>query len=189
MILGNPSNILSRTVYVVDQTPPVITLEGNESMVHGVFLDFLDPGATAIDGVDGNITHLIETTNEMNLLEPGTYQIYYNVSDSAGNDAVTVVRQVVVTNQAPVDIALAKPSMMKMPLRNCGHSLVTIDQMIQVQWTYSYVLLEHIGIPEPAFFTANRWYLISLYPLDYEQMDPFKYGLGQQMNLGQVLRK
>ena len=106
--------IFLRTVYVVDQTPPVITLEGNESMVHDVFSDFLDLGATAIDGVDGNITHLIETTNEINLLQPGTFQIYYNVSDSAGNDAVTVVRQVVVSNQAPVDIALAKPRMDEM---------------------------------------------------------------------------
>ena len=48
---GILSNILTRTVYVVDQTPLIITLEGNESMVHDVFSDFLDPGATAIDGV------------------------------------------------------------------------------------------------------------------------------------------
>ena len=145
-------------------------------MVHGVFSDFLDPGATAIDGVDGNITHLIETTNEINLLQPGTFQIYYNVSDSAGNDAVTVVRQVVVTNQAPVDIALAKPRIDEnAPSGTVVGTLVTIDPNDPgAVRPYSYVLLEHIGIPEPAFSLRTDGTLISLYPLDYEQMDPFQ---------------
>ena len=44
---------ITRTVTVVDQTPPVITLEGGDRIIHQLGNPFTDPGFSASDLVDG----------------------------------------------------------------------------------------------------------------------------------------
>ncbi|MEO0900784.1 MAG: immunoglobulin-like domain-containing protein [Bacteroidota bacterium] len=83
----------------VDTTPPVITLEG-DSVVNLEVGDpaFVDPGATATDNVDGNITANIAVGGDtVDTNVAGTYIITYNVSDAAGNPATEVTRTVNVT--------------------------------------------------------------------------------------------
>ena len=85
-----------------DTTVPVITLNGGASITvqHGVSFD--DPGATADDSHEGDISANIAVTGDtVNVSTAGTYTLKYNVSDTAGNAAVEVVRTVVVA--APVD--------------------------------------------------------------------------------------
>ena len=86
---GNAAADVVRTVSVVDTTKPVISLEGNATIRHRVWRAYLDPGASASDTLDGNLTNKISTTNPVNASVPGTYEVSYSVSDAAGNAAST----------------------------------------------------------------------------------------------------
>lgn len=75
-------------------TAPVITLLGLNpiTITQGDF--YLDPGATANDHEDGDITVKIVKSGSVDNSVIGTYTITYNVSDSKGLNAVTVTRTV-----------------------------------------------------------------------------------------------
>ena len=90
----------------VDEVAPVITLTGNASITLEVGDSFTDPGATAQDAVDDDLTSSIVVTGTVDLNTVGTYTLTYNVSDGAGNAAVEVVRTVIVE---PVSIRLIIP--------------------------------------------------------------------------------
>ncbi|QHI37365.1 PII-type proteinase [Kordia antarctica] len=94
---GNAAIQVSRTVNVSDGTAPVITLTGSATMNLTVGDSFTDPGATATDNVDGNLTSSIVVTGSVNTNTAGTYILNYNVSDAAGNAATQVSRTVIVT--------------------------------------------------------------------------------------------
>ena len=94
---GNAATQVSRTVNVVDGTAPVITLTGSATINLTVGDSFTDPGATATDNVDGNLTSSIVVTGSVNTGSAGTYTLNYNVSDAAGNAATQVSRTVVVS--------------------------------------------------------------------------------------------
>ena len=53
---GNPATRRERAIRVVDTTPPVITLVGGETITFEVGKPFEDPGYTAVDALDGNVT-------------------------------------------------------------------------------------------------------------------------------------
>jgi|CXWL01.1.fsa_nt_gi hypothetical protein len=93
---GNAANQVTRTVEVVDQVPPVITLFGSNPATGYLNLPYVDAGATATDNVDGNLTSSIVTVNSVNSTIVGSYTVTYNVSDTAENITPEVVRTVVV---------------------------------------------------------------------------------------------
>ena len=76
-----------------DRVPPVISLNGDATVNLAAGAPFDDPGATAIDDIDGDLTDFIVTTGSVNTAVIGTYQISYSVSDRAAN-TVTVQRVV-----------------------------------------------------------------------------------------------
>ncbi|WP_298517190.1 S8 family serine peptidase [uncultured Kordia sp.] len=77
-----------------DTEAPVITLTGAATITLTVGDSFTDPGATATDNVDGNLTSSIVVTGSVNTSVEGTYTLNYNVSDAAGNAATQVSRTV-----------------------------------------------------------------------------------------------
>lgn len=83
-----------------DNVPPSITLIGGSQIEVTAGESFIDPGATAIDDVDGNITNLIQVTGAVDTNQVGTYSIVYSVSDSSGNSS-SVSRTVVVVEALP----------------------------------------------------------------------------------------
>lgn len=91
---------------VPDTTKPAITLLGAATV--NVFVDecYTDPGATATDDVDGDITPQIVATSTVNTAIAGSYAVTYTVSDTAGNAASAVVRRVTVS---PI-VDTAKPA-------------------------------------------------------------------------------
>ncbi len=96
---GNAADEVTRTVTVrnADDNPPVITLIGSATITHGLWTNYTDPGATATDVEDGDLTDAIVVGGDtVNSQRAGTYVITYNVSDSAGNAAVEVTRTVIV---------------------------------------------------------------------------------------------
>jgi hypothetical protein len=51
---------------------------------------YVDPGATAIDDIDGDITNLIEISGLVNTTSVGTQTVTYRVADRAGNTSSAV---------------------------------------------------------------------------------------------------
>ncbi len=99
---GNKDSIV-RTINVVapDTIKPTITLLGNNPDTVMQNKSYNDPGATATDNVDGNITNKITKLSTLDTSKIGTYIITYSVSDLAGNKA-TQVRTVIVTRNTSV---------------------------------------------------------------------------------------
>ncbi|WP_299220391.1 DUF5011 domain-containing protein [uncultured Aquimarina sp.] len=92
---GNIATI-TRTVRVIDNIAPVITLIGAPSFTIPLGSSYTDPGATALDNIDGDLTSQIVTTGNVDLNTAGTYIIRYNVQDAAGNNAIEVTRTIIV---------------------------------------------------------------------------------------------
>jgi hypothetical protein len=80
-------------------TPPVITLSGANPLSLTVGQSFVEPGYTALDAEEGNITSRVVVSGSVNTSTAGTYTLYYNVSDSKGLAATQVTRTVIVTAQ------------------------------------------------------------------------------------------
>ncbi|RKN11257.1 DUF5011 domain-containing protein [Aquimarina sp. BL5] len=89
---------VTREVTVVNTSVPVITLSGNATVTVEAGTIYTDTGATARDSADGDITTAIVTVNPVDITIPGVYNITYNVTNSAGNAATEVTRQVIVVD-------------------------------------------------------------------------------------------
>ncbi len=79
-----------------DTKKPVITLVGDSEITSPVGTVVTDPGATATDNEDGNITDRINRSGNVDINNAGTYYIYYSVSDVSGNLADTVTRTYII---------------------------------------------------------------------------------------------
>ena len=75
--------------------PPVITLKGKDTMKIKQDSEFKDPGATATDEEDEDLTSEIKVTGKVDTSVAKTYTIKYTVEDSDGNK-VTKKRKVIV---------------------------------------------------------------------------------------------
>lgn len=83
-----------------DDSVPIITLNSSDSLFHVLNQVYVDPGATAIDETDGDISSSIYIENLVNENLVGEYSITYNVVDQAGNEAIPITRWVLVYNTA-----------------------------------------------------------------------------------------
>jgi len=94
-----------RTVNVVENTPPVITLSGDATVTIVQDETYQDEGATAEDAKDGTIPVDDIDTQGSDVIDTsiiGTYTVTYDVTDSDGLAATQVTRTVeVVAAQAP----------------------------------------------------------------------------------------
>lgn len=80
-----------------DTAPPVINLFGDNPLTWPAGKPYRDPGATARDNVDGNLSSaIVADSSEVDVNTLGTYWVRYTVSDAAGNKA-TALRMVKVS--------------------------------------------------------------------------------------------
>lgn len=84
---GNTAEI-TRTITKEDKIAPTITLEGNKTIT--LYLDntWKEPGYTATDNCDNDITNNVVKSGTVNPNKLGTYKITYTVKDMTGNQAV-----------------------------------------------------------------------------------------------------
>ena len=70
-----------------DETAPLITMLGKspDTLIVKTATSYNDPGATATDNEDGDVTDNIVVSTNINTNVVGSYRIYYNVEDKAGN--------------------------------------------------------------------------------------------------------
>ena len=87
-----------------DNMPPVITLNGMDSVMLEVNTSYTEEGAVAIDNVEGDISNDIVITNLVDMSQPGIYFVHYDVTDGSGQMAARVSRTVIVSTDltAPV---------------------------------------------------------------------------------------
>jgi hypothetical protein len=97
VVLGNlVTNQLKR-----DTVPPVISLLGSSRITINCQTGLSDPGATAFDNAEGDISDRIVVTGAINQNVPGSYTRTYSLTDASGNVAAARQRTVVVLNNCP----------------------------------------------------------------------------------------
>ena len=89
---GNPG-YAEREVPYYDPIPPEITLEGDADMAITTGTFYQEPGYSALDNVDGDLTQQVQVDGEVDWLTPGTYSVTYTVTDGYKN-TTTVTRTV-----------------------------------------------------------------------------------------------
>lgn len=85
----------TRTLKVVDNIKPVITLIGENITIYENEV-YQEPGYQAVDNVDKNLTSKVEINSNLDNKNPGTYTIEYNVIDSSGNKSDKISRTITV---------------------------------------------------------------------------------------------
>lgn len=83
---GNSTEAIRYISIIPDRTAPVVTLVGANPMSIPAGVTFVDPGATAEDNIDGDITSKIIVTGGPVLTNtPGQYVLKYSATDENGN--------------------------------------------------------------------------------------------------------
>ena len=123
-VTDSSGNIASQslvTIIVEDSTPPLITLEGSDTVEVPCGGDYTELGATAADW-DASTGPVIVGGDTVNTLVAGSYEIWYDVTDPSGNNAVRVVRTVTVVDTGKPVIILPFESIEV----NCGAESVIL---------------------------------------------------------------
>jgi hypothetical protein len=96
---GNVATATRKVTVTTDATPPTISLIGSSTIYTKLGVGYTDPGATAIDNIDGELTP-VQELNDVDVNTLGTYTVRWSAQDAAGN-LVTVERTVIVTDSDP----------------------------------------------------------------------------------------
>ena len=102
---SNAAYDVIRTVNVVDQTAPTITILGDNPVTIEAGSTYTDAGATATDNYNNDVSADITAASTVDSNTIGSYTVTYTVSDASGNQA-TAVRTVIVEDSTPPTIAL-----------------------------------------------------------------------------------
>lgn len=100
---GNPAEAIREVPYH-DPVPPEITLEGGTNYIVPVGTKYVEPGFTATDNVDGNLTRWVTVEGETDWLVPGTYPITYTVTDDYLNTTVVTRNVIMQPAERPVTV-------------------------------------------------------------------------------------
>lgn len=99
---GNPAYVVRELPESADQ-PPQIILKGESQHIISVGDVFVEPGYTAEDIIDGDLTQEVIVDGAVDCFMPGVYPIVYSVTDKNGNTA-TETREVIVEAKARPEI-------------------------------------------------------------------------------------
>lgn len=103
---GNRAEV-TRTIVYDDPIPPELHLEGKEKMSIPIGGTYQEPGFTASDNCDGDLTEQVVVEGSVDTKTAGTYELIYTVTDSYEN-TVSVKRTVMVYEPEPETEALPK---------------------------------------------------------------------------------
>jgi hypothetical protein len=110
-----------------DTTAPIITLMGNDTILLPKGTVYTEPGATAFDNEDGDLTGAIQITGTVDTSIPGTYIITYTVTDASGNTATTT-RTIIVEQPNSITEAAILSQVTVLPDR----LVITPQQLIRI---------------------------------------------------------
>ena len=109
--------VVTRTIFYDDPIAPEITLQGESQITITEGDAFTDPGCTASDNCDGDVTANIVVSGTVDPNIPGTYTLTYTVADAWGNE-VSIQRTVVVEvkpTEPPTEPPYVPPPPPKVP--------------------------------------------------------------------------
>jgi hypothetical protein len=119
------SNVVRMTRSVecqtVDTTAPVITLLDSNPVDLNVGDTYVEPGATALDETDGDVSgNIVIDNSAVNTAVAGSYAITYNVTDASGNAASEVLRyiNVIDINQPASNLSVTAISPDSIPIQS-----------------------------------------------------------------------
>lgn len=92
--------IKKQIVEIEDTIGPIITLTGGESYNQSYNTEYIEPGYTATDNYDEDLTNEVQIDKEE--ISENEYNIVYTVQDSSGNKVTAVRKVYIVDNIAPV---------------------------------------------------------------------------------------
>ena len=137
-----------------DNEKPVIALNGGSPITVKLGDTFTDPGTTVTDNVDkglvAGVTGLVDTTIE------GTYILTYNVSDFAGNAAIAVTRNVVVSAVvANPDAAAAKTVQDAITALPTTITLTNKDAVVAARTAYTWLNSDSTSSCNKSYYINN----------------------------------
>src|SRR6185295_14031835 len=107
---ANNEGTITRTVNVRDTTLPVITLVGSDPMTVECHTSYVEPGATASDTCNGDLTGAIQISGVVDANTVGNYTVTYKVKDASNNEAIkTRVVQVIDTTLPVITLVGTDP--------------------------------------------------------------------------------
>ena len=89
---GNTAEVVREIIYD-DPVPPELNLEGKTIITLEQGTEYKEPGFTANDNCDGDLTEKVEVTGTVDVEAVGTYTLTYTVKDTYENE-VTVTRTI-----------------------------------------------------------------------------------------------
>ncbi|MBG28868.1 MAG: hypothetical protein CMI31_02540, partial [Opitutae bacterium] len=113
-VTSSATQLTVATVVPVDVDRPVLTLNGPKSISLLTDSNWTEPGYSATDDLDGDLTATVDVNGTVNVATPGAYFITYKATDSAGNYA-TARRLVTVSNFTDLCLIPAGSFMMGYP--------------------------------------------------------------------------
>jgi hypothetical protein len=127
-----------RSVEVVDTTPPDLDMAGNSPMTLHLGNTYVEPGITAWDHCDGDLTDDIVTVNPVNANQVGSYTITYDVTDAEGLAAAQKKRVVNVMDPSDPNV-----------------ESVTVESELSVLVNYSKDMTGAVGLLDPDNYTLS----------------------------------
>ncbi len=82
----NKTTVVRKITYI-DTLPPELTLNEGGEIWMKAGQEFVDPGYTALDQGDGDLSTLVAVSGEVDRYHSGDYTLTYSVEDTAGNVA------------------------------------------------------------------------------------------------------
>lgn len=111
---------VTRTVTVVDTKKPSLKLKGEKKITLTEGGQYKEPGFTAKDNYDGDLSKGVKVKGKVDTKTPGTYTLTYSIKDSSGN-AAEVKREILVKKKPVVRPSTGGAS--------AGTSAGTIDEV------------------------------------------------------------
>ena len=99
---GNSVQV-ERPIVYADIVAPELSLLGNTNVVIDVDAEYVEPGFTATDDIDGDLTDKVQVEGEYDTSVAGTYTITYTVTDSSGN-TTKVKRTLIVRGKGEITV-------------------------------------------------------------------------------------
>lgn len=136
---------VTRTIEVVDNVAPTLTLKGSETINQKLNDNFSEPGFTAEDEIDGDISSQVTVEGNVDTTKEGTYELSYKIKDKAGNET-TVNRKVIVYKKIDVNSGSSAPGVIYLTFDD-GPNSNTTSKILDI--------LKDEGVKATFFVTCN----------------------------------
>ncbi|UJF33604.1 immunoglobulin-like domain-containing protein [Paenibacillus hexagrammi] len=91
---------------IADEEKPELTLNGDETLYLLQGESYQEPGYSANDETDSDLTDRVVVTGSVDTSTLGTYELHYNVQDNSNNAAIEKVRTVKVISKKLTSLAV-----------------------------------------------------------------------------------